>query len=35
LEGPKNIYLTGDGWMRRNYAWLDTLEKIRILVVEQ
>jgi len=35
LEGPKNIYLTGDGWMRRNYAWLDTLEKIRLLLVAQ
>ncbi len=28
LEAPKNIYLTGDGWMRGNYAWLDTLEKV-------
>ncbi len=29
LEAPKNIYLTGDGWMRDNYAWLDILEKVR------
>ena len=32
LESPKNIYLTGDGWMRRNYAWLFTLERIRKLL---
>jgi hypothetical protein len=30
LEAKKNIYLTGDGWMRSNYAWLDMLEKVRI-----
>jgi len=29
LEAPKNIYLTPDGWMQRNYAWLVMLEKIR------
>lgn len=29
LESPKNIYLTGDGWMRGNYAWLNILEKVR------
>lgn len=29
LEPPKNIYLTGDGWMRRNYAWLEVLDKVR------
>jgi hypothetical protein len=34
LVAPKNIYLTGDGWMRRNYAWLEMLEKIRIVVDE-
>ena len=32
LVAPKNIYLTGDGWMRRNYVWLDILEKIRITI---
>ena len=32
LESPKNIYLTGDGWMRRNHAWLKMLEKIRVLI---
>jgi hypothetical protein len=35
LESPENIYLTGDGWMRRNYAWLDMLEKIRVLIIGQ
>ncbi len=25
LEAPKNIYLTGDAWMRRNNVWLQTL----------
>jgi hypothetical protein len=28
LEAPKNIYLTGDGWMRRNHAWLLTLDRV-------
>lgn len=28
LEVPENIYLTGDGWMRRNYAWLRTLDLV-------
>ncbi len=28
LEEPKNIYLTPDGWMRNNYAWLDQLYKV-------
>jgi hypothetical protein len=31
LQSPKNIYLIGDGWMRRNYAWLKTLDRIRNL----
>jgi len=35
LEAPKNIYLTGDGWMRRNYAWLEMLDKIRIALQER
>jgi hypothetical protein len=35
LMSPKNIYLTGDGWMRRNYAWLNMLEQIRVLIVKQ
>jgi hypothetical protein len=34
LESPKNIYLTGDGWMRTNYAWLDILEKVRLEIVK-
>jgi hypothetical protein len=29
LVAPLNEYLTGDGWMASNYAWLDTLEKVR------
>jgi hypothetical protein len=29
LEAPLNEYLTGDGWMAANYAWLDMLEKVR------
>lgn len=32
LEAPKNIYLTGDGWVSRNYAWLEILEKIRAVL---
>jgi hypothetical protein len=34
LEAPKNIYLTGDGWMRRNYAWLNLLKEIHTVVTE-
>jgi hypothetical protein len=34
LEAPKNIYLTPDGWMRRNYAWLVMLEKIRQVLTQ-
>jgi hypothetical protein len=33
LEAPKNIYLTGDGWMRSNYVWLDMLEKVRKVII--
>ncbi len=29
LEAPLDEYLTGDGWMAANYAWLNTLEKVR------
>lgn len=35
LESPKNIYLTGDGWMRRNYAWLYILRDIHEFITEQ
>jgi hypothetical protein len=28
LQAPKNIYLSSDGWMRRNEAWLSTLNQI-------
>jgi len=34
LVSPKNEYLTGDGWMRRNYAWLKILEKVRLVLVK-
>ena len=30
LEAPKNIYLSGDGWMRRNRIWLQTLDLTRL-----
>ena len=26
---PRQVYLTGDGWMKRNYAWLVTLDHVR------
>ena len=29
LESPRNIYLTGDAWMRRNHVWLQTLDVVR------
>ena len=35
LESPKNIYLTGDGWMRRNDAWLYILNEIHVLITTQ
>lgn len=35
LEAPKNIYLTGDGWMRRNYAWLNILKEIYDFIIKQ
>jgi hypothetical protein len=34
LVPPLNEYLTGDGWMAANYAWLDTLEKVRQVFVK-
>jgi hypothetical protein len=27
-RAPRQVYLTGDGWMKRNYAWLVTLDKV-------
>jgi hypothetical protein len=32
LESPKNIYLTGNGWLARNDAWLRTLDVLRIAI---
>lgn len=34
LESPENIYLTGDGWMRRNHAWLLTLDLVYNIITE-
>lgn len=31
---PRQVYLTGDGWMRRNKAWLYTLDEVRRVIVE-
>ena len=28
LEAPKNIYLTGNAWSRRNHVWLQTLDVV-------
>ncbi len=30
----RKIYLTPDGWMRRNYAWLRTLDRVREIIKE-
>lgn len=30
LEAPKNIYLTGNAWSRRNHVWLQTLDETRL-----
>jgi hypothetical protein len=27
-RAPRQVYLTGDGWMKRNYVWLVTLDKV-------
>lgn len=35
LESPKNIYLTGDGWLAQNDAWLKTLDLIRLTIENQ
>lgn len=31
---PRQVYLTGDGWMKRNHAWLVTLDKVRKILAE-
>jgi hypothetical protein len=31
---PRQVYLTGDGWMKRNHAWLVTLDKVRKIMFE-
>jgi len=35
MEPPKQIYLTPDGWMRRNQAWLSTLQAVYLIVNEE
>lgn len=35
LESPENIYLTGDGWLAQNEAWLRTLDLIRLTIENQ
>ncbi len=35
LELPKNIYLTGDAWMRRNSVWLQTLDETRLFLTQK
>lgn len=32
LESPKNIYLTGNGWLAQNEAWLRTLDLIKHII---
>jgi hypothetical protein len=32
---PRQVYLTGDGWMRRNRAWLMTLDEVHKLLLER
>jgi hypothetical protein len=34
LVAPKNVYLTPDGWMQRNHAWLVMLGKIHLILAE-
>jgi hypothetical protein len=31
---PRQVYLTGDGWMKRNHAWLVTLDKVHKIMFE-
>ena len=31
---PRQVYLTGDGWMKRNYAWLVTLDQVRAALAQ-
>jgi hypothetical protein len=35
LKAPKSTYLSPDGWIRRNIAWLGILEKIRLVLESQ
>lgn len=34
LVAPKNEYLLPDGWLRRDYAWLGVLEKVRLALAK-
>jgi len=33
-QPPRQVYLTGDGWMKRNYAWLVVLDNVRKTLAE-
>lgn len=33
-KAPRQVYLTGDGWMKRNYAWLVTLDNARKIIMQ-
>jgi hypothetical protein len=34
-ESPKGVYLTGDGWLVRNDAWLRTLDLVRHTIEQE
>jgi len=34
-DSPKGVYLTGDGWLTRNDAWLRTLDLIRQIIDQE
>ena len=32
LQAPNNVYLTADGWVEQNRAWLRMLDKVRVVL---
>lgn len=34
LQAPNNVYLTTDGWLKQNAAWLKTLDSVRKVIEE-
>ena len=34
LQAPNNVYLTTDGWLEQNAAWLRTLDSVRKVIEE-